>query len=155
MQVFERKTTDYIAQQLGAYFMRKKDRPKMSLRDAKALIDYVSGPAPGMPTDKMSNQIKTRVSGGGAIRPTEQRIERILQKYATDEKWDVVFDDLLKKCRKEPDAVKIIHYAFRDQKKESEICEKLFISPRTYYSYKKIILTRAAVMATAAGLLEA
>lgn len=154
MQVFERKTTDYIAQQLGAYFMRKKDRPKMSLRDARALIDFVSGPAP-IPNDSVTTDLaKPRVSGGGAVRPTEQRIERLLQKYATDEKWDGVFDELIRKCRREPDAVKIIHYAFRDRRKESDICEKMSISRQTFYNYRGAILNRAAVIATAAGMLE-
>ena len=45
MQVFPRETTDYIAAQLEDYFRRKREKTKMSYRDAATLVDYVSGPA--------------------------------------------------------------------------------------------------------------
>jgi hypothetical protein len=153
MQVFPREVTDYIAEQLTAYFQRKQDR-RMSVRDAAAMIDFVSGPAPSASGGNTTDFSKPRVSGGGKVRPTEQRIEGIVRKYIAEEsEWDAVFDRLIRQCR-EHDAVKLIHYVFRDGKREAEVCEALHISRPTYYNYRSAILNRAVAMATASGILD-
>lgn len=153
MRVFPRKTTDYIAEQFCNYFQRKLDH-RMTIREAKTLIDFVSGPSPAPQEVGATDYSSPRVSGGGTVRPTESQVEEIFQKYEDTAPWDAVFDDLLRQCKEEPTAVEIIHMAFRDGKRESEICEKLNISPKTYYNYRITILVRAAVLATVAGNLE-
>jgi len=151
MQVFPRETTDNIAEQLGEYFKRK-EKKKMTFEDAKALIDFVSGPAP-MPSDSIVPDVKKpHVSGGGVTRPTEHQIETIVSRYEDAALWDRVVDDLIKQCDREPVAIKIIHMAFRDGEKECEICEKLHISRQTFYNYRLTILVRGAILAHLQGL---
>jgi hypothetical protein len=158
MQALPQKTTDYIAEQFRAYFDRKA-QGGMRLREATAIIDYlsISGPAPG-PTDSAAiDYARPRVSGGGGrTRPSEQRIENILNKYAVDENdafWNGVFDALIRQYDADGDkkALKFIKLYFQRQLKPEEVWRRMGVSERTYKAYRLAILTRATVYAVSAG----
>ncbi len=159
MQALPQKTTDYIAEEFRAYFDRKA-RSGMRPREARDIIDYlsVSGPAPG-PTDSAAiDYAKPRVSGGGGRpRPSEARIEGIMQKYATDERdalWNGVFDWLIQQYEDSGNkkALRFIKLVFEKQLKMDEACAKMRISERTFKNYRLAILTAAAVCGVQKGV---
>lgn len=153
MQALPQKTTDYIADQFRAYFDRKAQRHGMNYKDARAFVDFLSvaGPAPEPAESAAIDYAKPRVSGsGGRKRPSQERIEQILDKYAIEEEeamWDSVFDALiaLYEDRGNKKALRLIKLAFQKQLKREEICEKMHISEKTYRNYRTAILTLAGI----------
>ena len=137
MQVFNRETTDYIAEQFYLYFQRKQGKGQsMAAEEAKDLIDYV------------------QLGSSGKI-PPESRVKMIIEKVEDIPVWNEVFDELIRRCEQEPDAEKIILLAFRDRQKEEHICDNMIICPKTYYNYRVVILCRAAVLAVTKGVIRA
>lgn len=151
MQVFPRETTDYISEQFLLYFRRKK----MSIREAKAIIDYVQGSPTPLPSESGAvDYSRTRVQGGHDKRPSAEYIGRIVEKLEHRARWDEVFEELLIRCEQEPEAERIIDLFFNKRLKENEICNELHIDRATYYDYKNVLLCRAAVLAIVEGLIE-
>lgn len=155
MQVFSREITDYIAHEFCNYFQRKTNKTKrMSVKEAKALIDYAGTPSPSPSTRSGIDYSKPRVSGGGIKKPSEDKIALILQKIDEQTLWDEVFDELIEKVKKEPDAKRFILLMFREKLKEEDICDKMIITRATYYRYRSIILSKAAVIAVKKDLIK-
>jgi hypothetical protein len=159
MQALPQKTTDYIAEQFRAYYERKAHRG-MDLREARDIIDYlsVSGPAPAPIGSGAIDPSKPHVTGGGGRpRPSPERIEGILNKYAVDEidaLWNDAFDELIRqyKTDKNNKALRIIKLAFQKQLKRETLCEIMHISEKTFNNYRLAILTAAAICAIQKGV---
>lgn len=160
MQALPQKTTDYIAEQFRAYYARKAQWHGMDWKDARAVIDYLSvaGPAPEPSGAGAIDYARPHVSGsGGRKRPSQQRFERILDKYAIEEdeaRWNIIFDDLLEYYRtcRQTKQLRFIRFTFENQLKCEEVCEKMDISDRTFKNYRLAILTAAAVFAALRGV---
>jgi hypothetical protein len=156
MQVFPREVTSRIADQFFAYYERK-NRKRMSLRDAAMLIDFVAGPSPGQGSGRPADISTPRVSGGGRVRPGEMRIERMLRKYMRDEEsdgsWDQVFDDLIGRHKDDAAMQRFILLTFRDRLSDLDVCDKLHIGRTTFYKYRLNILSQAGILAVQKSLL--
>lgn len=155
MQVFPRDTTDFVADQFVRYYKRKKP-VKLSPRDAAAMIDNIVGPAPRPAPAGSIDYARPKVSGGGKVRPTDSMIESIMRKYIDDPEsntgiWDAVFDEILQKYKSDRLIMRFINLAFRDCVSEPCICAELNISTASYYLYRNVILTRAAIYAAFKG----
>ncbi len=158
MQPFLQETTDYIAEQFRAFFDRKEKRP-LSLKDARTMVDFVSGPAPASLGGSAIDPSKPYVTGGGRPRPSAEQVTRILEKYEnTDEDadlWDEVFTELIRSLKEEnhKKALRLIKLAFKKQIKTERICEIMDIkSTRTYNNYRLVILTKAGILAIKKGI---
>lgn len=167
LKVFPQETMDKIEEEFCNYFKRKNGA-KFTRADAKMLIDYHTGPTPS-PTDvNGTDYSRTVVSGGGSTRPTEADMENVLSKYygVNDEtsEWDGVFDELLELYDGHPWGKKLIHMAFRDNERVSDICQEITIiaydidgkdfDKNKYIRNRNVILTQAGVIAYEAGLID-
>jgi hypothetical protein len=158
MQALPQKTTDYIAEQFRAYFDRKANRG-MNHREARDIIDYlsVSGPAPAPSGSGAIDPTKPHVTGGGGRpRPSQERIEGILNKYAVEEDvalWNTVFDELIEVYKRSHNrkALRVIRMSFELQLKREAVCDKMRITERTFNNYRIAILTAAAICAIRKG----
>lgn len=166
MQALPQKTTDYIAEQFRAFYIRKAQRG-MNYKDARAVIDYLSvaGPAPEPSGSGAIDYAKPRVSGGGGRkRPSQQKFEQIIDKYAIEEdeaRWNEVFEALLSglsngtlkgfKGNESRKALRFIRLAYQHQLKPEEIWNKMRVTERTYKAYRLAILTAAYICAIQKG----
>lgn len=66
--------------------------------------------------------------------------------------WNKVFDSLLK--HSENEALELIALEFKEGYCERDICDRLHINRATYYEHRRIILTRAGVIAVGMGVLR-
>lgn len=159
MQVFSREITDYIAHEFCNYFQRKTNKTKrMSVKEAKALIDYAGTPSPSPSTRSGIDYSKPRVSGGGVKKPSEGRITLILQKIDNQTLWDEVFDELIEKVKDDTLSTRLIYLSFKERKREEDILVELGddeneLGRTTYYTRRLTILNKAAVIAVSKGLI--
>ena len=145
-----------LAAEFKNYFLRKKDRIDISLKQARMLVEYVAGPGHGCGGLKSKSFAQTQGGGGGFVRPTKEQVDAIFNKHYHDlnyEDWDAVFDEVLEKNKMKPDAIKLIHLTFKDNHSMNVICDELYVCPRTFYNRKRIILEQVGVTALKYALL--
>ena len=165
MQAFPQKTTDYIAEQFKAYFIRK-EHSGYTLREARTLIDYASGPVPSPQGSTAIDLTKPIITGGGKVRPSKMDVDRIVDRHAIDiddALWNAVFDELIQslkdgmlegfKDKENAKALRLIKLAFKYCKKREEICDLMHMkSTKTYNNYRLAILATAGIFAIKKGL---
>ena len=149
-EAFSKETTEDIALQFYLYFERKRVQQQLSLRDAETLIDFVSGPVPHPRKVGAVDLTQPQVSGGGKVRPTDTDVDRILGVNP----WDAVFEEVIQRQEDPSLKLDLIYLAFREQKKEPDICEELHIDRSTYYRHRKTVLLLAGMLAVKNGILE-
>ena len=154
MRVISREASNYISAQFYLYFRRRERNKKMSYADALALIEYIGGPSP-MPHDIGSmDYAQVRVQGGGRRRPSDGEIIGILERAEDQHKWDEVFDEVMRWVAKDQTAEQLILLHFKDGGRWSDVAEKLYLSEKTVYNYRETVITRAAILAYGAGILQ-
>jgi len=154
MQVFPRETLDYIASKYRSY--ANKDKICMTVREARTVIDYASGPVPA-PTDLGAvDTTRPNITGGGRTRPSKQSVDEIFagleERADAADEWAKLFDELAIRCQAEPDAEMMIK-AIKQYTPEDVVCEEMHISSATYFRYREAVLSRAAVLAVQNGLM--
>ena len=154
MQAFSRETTDYIADRYFEYFRNKKSRKKLTVHEARKLIDYVSGPVPSSGGLDAIDYTRVRTSGGGRRRPTKTEVDQIFAGMEEQTLWDAVFDELWRRCSGDPDTENTIVYTFRDCLSEDEICDRMNICRATYFRRRVTVLSRAGILAVQEGILD-
>lgn len=157
MQALPRETTDYIAEKFREYF-EAKAAGRLTLKDARKVVDYlsISGPASEPVGAGAHDTTKPHVKGGGRTRPTQEQIERILDKksmFEPDDLWNEVFDEVLRMYNAENNikAKRFIGLCFKKQLKREDVCKKMHISEKTFNNYRIAILTAAGICAVQKG----
>jgi hypothetical protein len=153
MQVFDRETTDYIAREFNCYFYRLW-RKRLSIKEARTIIDFVSeGSAPGFGSITFDYSVP-RVKGGGNKKPEEGEVRKIMENAPTPNEWDQVFAELIDRCSEDDILKGIIYLYFKDCNSVDKVCDKLHISKHLFFKNRRIILSRAGVLAVKQGLIS-
>jgi hypothetical protein len=154
MSAFPQETTACIARKFYGYFWRKAQQ-RLTYREARVLIDNVSGPVPPPSSVSAIDYSRPRVSGGGRPRPTDSEVESIFRRHEEEPSaWDDVFDELLRRHETDRETRRLIFMTFRDKCGDGAICEEMHISRSAYYDKRRSILERAGVIAVELGLLK-
>lgn len=154
MSAFPQETTARIAREFYGYF-RRKSQQRLTYREARTLIDNVSGPVPPPSVVSAIDYSRPRVSGGGRPRPTDNEVESIFRRHEEDpSEWDNVFDELLRRHDTDQEIKRLVFMNFRDGCGDGAICDELHISRPTYYRKRRSVLERAGVIAVEFGLLK-
>lgn len=156
MPVFTRETTDYIADQFTRFYSRKYG-PKMTVRDARILIDFVAGPVPAGTGTGATDYSRPRISGGGSMRPTQEMYDAIITRYTPDEEtegWNNVFNQMIEKYAQDKAVTCFMEMIFKDGASCEDICETFHIEAATFYRKRLTLLEQAGVIAYSKKLIK-